>query len=166
MSDFIAKPLSFATLNGVLGKSTPAIPYSWSGGDVFLDAEKKFDQKAYLHSKLNTLLARETVIAEDQIRAMFDRTVEQNFNIMFDLSNCSSEMFEQYDRKLNLLLEAAFSHAENEHNLKNSKENIKNSQQMADGWMNFGDVNNLVRLTSTNPLKAPDPNKFVPKFRR
>jgi hypothetical protein len=167
MPDFVAKPLSFARLNGVLGTSTPPIPYCWSGSEVFLDSGKKFDEKTYRESKLNTLLNRQSPLKPEEIRQVFERVIEQNLNILYDLHNSSADKFQQYDAKFNLLLESAFSHAENEHSLKISKENIKNSLQISDdGWINAQAVDNLFRLTSTNPMEKPDKNKFVPKHRR
>lgn len=167
MPEFTAKPYSFARLNSVLGTSTPPIPYCWSGAEVFLDQGRNFDERAYLDSKMETLLKRHTVLTEDQIKAVFARVIDHNLNVLFDLNNCpNDDLFHQYDAKFNLLLEAAFSHSENEHSLRISKENIKNALQVSDGWMNVNAVNNLVRLTSTNPKEAPDPNKFVPKHRR
>jgi hypothetical protein len=166
MSDFSAKPFSFATLNNVLGNNKPPIPYSWSGSEVFLQSEEKFDENAYRSSKLNTLLQRQTTLDEESIHILFQQVIDQNLNVLYDLHNCQKEMFVQYDAKFNLLLEAAFSHAENEHSLRLSRENIKNSLQITDGWMDLHAVNNLVRLNSPVPKPTTDLNKFVPKNRR
>jgi len=166
MSDFSAKPFSFARLNNVLGNNTPPIPYCWSGSEVFLQAEEKFDEHVYLNSKLNTLMERQTALSEESIRALFQQVIEHNLNVLYDLHNCQKELFVQYDAKFNLLLEAAFSHAENEQNLRFSRENIKNSLQITDGWMDLTAVNNLVRLNSPIPKPTTDLNKFVPKNRR
>jgi hypothetical protein len=166
MSEFDAKPFSFSRLNSVLGVSTPPIPYCWRGAEVFLDSREVFDQKSYLASKLNTLLSRETVLTESNIRELFARVIDHNLNILFDLHNCAKDRFQQFDAKLNLLLEAAFTHAENEVNLIISKNNITISQQNSDGWMNAVEVGKLVDLVSSHGMQAPDPHKFVPKYRR
>lgn len=167
MADTAVKTNSFAGLNRVLGRTTPPIPYCWSGSEVFLKAGKEFNEKSYLQSKLNTLLGRETVLAQDRIRDLFSRVINQNLGIMFDLYNCSPEKFEQYDRKLNLLLEAAFTYEENELNLVISRKNIIDNQNNSDGWMNFEAVDELTRLNNPAQRKgAPDPYKFVPKYRR
>jgi hypothetical protein len=166
MTDKLAGSFGFARLNSVLGVSTPPIPYCWSGNEVYLDSKRRLDEKAYLNAKLETLLARETVLAEASIRALFARVISANLNLIFDLHNCSPEMFEQYDSKLNLLLEAAFSHVENEVNVLVSKENIKASQQTEDGWMNVDSVNGLMSLSGKGRGRELDANKFVPKQRR
>ncbi len=165
MSDFTVKKSAFAKLNNVLGVSTPPIPYAWNGSDVLLRTGR-FNEKSYLLDKLGTLLRRESVLSREEKEALFNQVIAQNQNILFDMHSCSPDMIQQYDHKFNLLLESAFSHKENEKNLRISKENVKNSQQLSDGWMSASAVNNLLRLRSTNPAEAPDPNKFVPKHRR
>lgn len=165
MADYTVKSSGFSSLNKALGAKTPSFSYAWNGDDLLLKTDK-FDEKKYLDSKFETLRKRQSVLAIETIAGVFKRVVEQNYNLIFEMHTCRPEKFQLYDTKFNMLIESAFSHEENELNLKLSKENIKNSLQLDDGWMTVGDVNRLMKLTRTNPAEAPDPRKFVPKHRR
>lgn len=164
MSEFTVKA-GFAKLNRVLGNTKPAIPYSWNGSDVILKSGR-FDERKYLDGKIIALRRRETVLSIEQMKAAFEQVVAENKNLLFEMQAAQFEQLQQYDAKFNLLLEAAFTRAENEHNLKVSKENIKNCMPVNDSWMDVSQVNKLMRLVSTNPGEAPNPHKFIPKHRR
>ena len=164
MSEFTVTS-GFSKLNQVLGNTKPAIPYSWNGSEVLLRSGK-FDQRKYLDGKIFVLKQRDTVLSIEQRKEVFDRVVSENKNLLFDMHGAQFEQQQQYDQKFNLLLEAAFTRAENEHNLKISKENIKNTLPVSDSWMDVSQVNKLMRLVSTNPGEAPNPHKFIPKHRR
>lgn len=165
MSEFTVKTSGFARLNGVLGVTTPPIPYAWDGSEVLLQSGE-FDATAYIDSKLDVLMKRDTGLPSEAVQSAFQQTIQQNKNLIFDMHSCTPELFKQYDAKFNLLLEAAIGRVEHEHYLQISRENIKNSLQIEDSWMTFTAVNNLAKLTSSNPAQAPDPRKFVPKHRR
>lgn len=165
MSDFTVKTPGFAGLNRVLGNTRPHIPYCWNGNDVIIKTGK-FNQQKYLDGKIITLRNRKTILSLDEMKTTFERVVAQNSNVLFEMEACTFEQLQQLDAKFNLLLEAAFTHAENEHSLKLSKENIKNSMLTSDSWMDINEVNKLMKLVSTNPADATNPNKFVPKHRR
>ncbi len=165
MSDTSAKTPNFDHLNTVLGVKTPPAPYKWSGTDVVLKAGK-FDEQKYLDAKLQALLERKTALAREQVLRVFGHVITDNDRLVFEMYTCTPEQLQQYDIKFNMILEAAFNQAEHDHNLKLSKENIKNSFQVSDSWMDSIAVIDLMKLTSVNSGTPPDTRKFVPKFRR
>lgn len=165
MSDFSVKPPGFGGLNQVLGSTRKPIPYLWNGSDVVLKSGK-FDQNKYLDSKFFTIQSKQSNLNLDAKKACFIRVINENRNLLLDMEAASLENLQQLDAKFNLLLEAALSHAENEDNLRLSRENIKNSLMTTESWMDAGEVTKLMRLVRTSSAEAPDPNKFIPKHRR
>lgn len=165
MSDFSVRPPGFNGLNRVLGSSRKPASYLWNGNDVVLKSGK-FDQNRYLDSKFFTIQSKQSVLGLEEKKATFIKVISDNRNLLLDMEAASPEQLQQLDTKFNLLVEAAISHCENEHSLRLSKENIKNSLMTTESWMDPQEVTKLMRLVRNTPAEAPDPRKFVPKYRR
>lgn len=159
----------FARINSLLGGGTnnSACNYVWDESSVVLK-NQYFDENVYRQSKLVKLAEKESCLTIQERLEVLNRVFAENEQLMLDISYAGPEEWKKLDHQMEFLIEGAFTLAEHEISLRISRQNIQEARPLADSWMSYQDVNEMINFSNQKRSRRfdnPDLLKFVNRSR-
>jgi hypothetical protein len=160
--------MGFARINSLLGATAAynVCHYVWNEDNTVALMNSYFDEEHYRRSKLAAFVEKYSSLSFSDLKAIVDRVFAEHQQLVLDISWASPENWKELDRKLDAILHEEVISAENEAQLKISRNNIKRVQPTGDSWMSYQEVNAMLSLLSRHKFDPPVPGKFVNQSRQ